>query len=47
MEIGTAHGPLAYMILAMIAIYRLPRFGRAVIDFLRDLDRYRATRPKR
>lgn len=39
--------PLAYIVVALAAIFSLPRFGRAVLAFLRDWDNYRANRPRR
>ena len=38
---------LAYVVVGLAAIFALPRFGRAVLTFLRDLDDYRANRPRR
>ncbi|HVC07279.1 MAG TPA: hypothetical protein VND98_06840 [Solirubrobacterales bacterium] len=36
----------AYVAPALLAIYRLPAFGRSILAFLRDLDAYRTERPK-
>jgi uncharacterized membrane protein YuzA (DUF378 family) len=38
---------LAYIVVGLAAIFALPRFGRAVLAFLRDLDDYRANRQRR
>jgi len=38
---------LSYIALALAAIFALPAFGRRVLAFLRDLDDYRAKRPRR
>ena len=35
---------LAYLVFAALVISQLPRFGHAVLDFLRDLDRYLSDR---
>jgi hypothetical protein len=38
---------LAYIVVGLVAIYVLPRFGCAILAFRRDLDDYRANRPRR
>lgn len=38
---------LAYIVVGLVAFFMLPRFGRAVLAFLRDLDEYRADRARR
>jgi uncharacterized membrane protein YuzA (DUF378 family) len=38
---------LAYVVVGLAAVFALPRFGRAVLAFLRDLDDYRSSRPRR
>jgi hypothetical protein len=38
---------LAYIVVGLVALFQLPRFGRAVLAFLRDLDDYRANRQRR
>jgi hypothetical protein len=38
---------LAYIVVGLVAVSRLPRFGRAVLAFLRDWDDYWANRPRR
>lgn len=35
---------LAYIVVGLVALSQLPRFGRAVLAFLRDLDEYKADR---
>ena len=40
----SSHTDLAVALAVGIAVYRLPRFGQAVLAFLRDLDDYRANR---
>lgn len=40
-------GPLLYVALGLLVVWRLPSFGRKVLAFMRDLDDYRETRPKR
>lgn len=40
----SSHTELAVAIAIGIAVYRLPKFGQAVLAFLRDLDDYRANR---
>lgn len=37
---------LAYVIVGLTALFALPAFGRRILAFLRDLDEYRANRPK-
>ena len=34
----------AYVVLAIVVVSQLPRWGRSVLAFLRDLDDYRANR---
>jgi hypothetical protein len=36
----------AYIALAIVVLWRLPFWGRDVLAFLRDLDDYRANRPR-
>jgi uncharacterized membrane protein YuzA (DUF378 family) len=38
---------LAYVIVGLAALFALPAFGQRILAFLRDLDEYRANRPKR
>ncbi|HET7455177.1 MAG TPA: hypothetical protein VFJ76_06620 [Solirubrobacterales bacterium] len=38
---------LAYLAFAALVVSQLPRLGRSVLAFLRDLDDYRANRPQR
>jgi hypothetical protein len=38
---------LAYIVVGLVSLSQLPRFGRAGLAFLRDLDDYRANRPRR
>jgi hypothetical protein len=40
----SSHADLAIVAALGIAVYRLPKFGQAVLAFLRDLDDYRANR---
>lgn len=35
---------LTYIVVGLVALSQLPRFGRAVLAFLRDLDEYKADR---
>ncbi|HKB50822.1 MAG TPA: hypothetical protein VKC63_05275 [Solirubrobacterales bacterium] len=37
----------SYVVLAIVVASQLPRWGRSVLAFLRDLDDYRANRPQR
>ena len=36
----------AYSALALLAIYKLPAWGRSILALLRDLDDYRTNRQK-
>jgi hypothetical protein len=38
---------LSYVALALATVFALPAFGRRVLAFLRDLDDYRANRPRK
>jgi hypothetical protein len=38
------HTDLAIALALGVAVYRLPKFGQAVLAFLRDLNDYRANR---
>jgi hypothetical protein len=42
-----AADPYAYALLGVLVVFSLPRFGRSVLAFLRDLDDYRSNRPRR
>lgn len=44
MSLLEAPTPLAYILLGVLVISQLPRFGRAVLAFMRDLDDYREKR---
>lgn len=37
----------AYIALGLLALYKLPAWGRSILALMRDLDEYRAKRPKR
>jgi uncharacterized membrane protein YuzA (DUF378 family) len=45
MLLSAIPGALAYIVVGLAALFALPRFGRAVLAFLRDLDDYRTNRP--
>jgi hypothetical protein len=38
---------LTYLAFAVLVISQLPRLGRSILAFLRDLDDYRSNRPER
>ena len=38
---------ITYIAFVVATIYALPAFGQRVLAFLRDLDDYRANRPRR
>jgi hypothetical protein len=37
----------AYIALGLVALYKLPAWGRSILALMRDLDDYRAKREKR
>jgi hypothetical protein len=37
----------AYIALGLIALYKLPSWGRSVLALIRDIDEYRASRQRR
>ena len=39
------HSTYAVIVLALVVVARLPKWGRSVLAFLRDLDDYRSNRP--
>ena len=47
MPLMPEHSALAYLVVGLIAIYRLPSWGRGVLGFLRDLEDFRASRWRR